>query len=329
MSDTKIKNCKKDCVNKVKSQHYVPQFLLNNFNYRKRKKKNKSYYYLYVYDKHEDNIYSSSVENIAHENYYYNISKNESAESFFHSYETAAGSIVKEIINTESLRALSHEDKSELADFLALQFARSPHVRKIHSGIAEELSNVVERFKDNGLDISASDMNGKAMSISSMMVNYKDYANRFLEKDWYLLKTDSVEFQIGDSPIVRNNVFNKNSDKVSLGSDYIEIYMPLCPQLTLMLLCPKIYQFFERKTIEELHRYRDGDYFVSNPLQVDLINKLHVMYSRRYIYSKNNNFDIAKKLIKNHPNLKDGLGFVVEKVFNKDIWGNKYEQLKI
>ena len=54
-------------MNKIKTQHYVPRFYLNNFKSSDNK--------IFVYDKATDKVFNTAVENIACENYFYDSAK--------------------------------------------------------------------------------------------------------------------------------------------------------------------------------------------------------------------------------------------------------------
>lgn len=71
------------------------------------------------------------------------------------------------------------------------------------------------------------------------------------------------------------------------GVDGIEIYLPLSPNLCLYL-CDR----------------QDG----FRPLKTEKINKLTIMQSNKYIFSKYEKFDFIERIIKKHPEYVDKTG---------------------
>jgi hypothetical protein len=85
-------------MSKIKNQHYVPKFYLKNFLNSSGK--------IFVFDKSTGKIFGTNVENVANENYFYDISEldektgiDQFLEKHFHPLETKISELLKKLID--------------------------------------------------------------------------------------------------------------------------------------------------------------------------------------------------------------------------------------
>lgn len=101
----------------------------------------------------------------------------------------------------------------------------------------------------------------------------------------------------------------------------IEIYMPLSPSVVLSLLCEKTFdelvakyeknkEQLDRKGLFQTRNFVNG---VRRKIPIECINEnvenlnsLQVIFSERFLFSKNNDFKLAHEMIEENGELKKG-----------------------
>ena len=131
----------------TKNQHFVPRCYLKNFLDENGK--------IAVLDKQNLKIYKTNINNVANQNYFYDLPKNEHLdiqffEKMFNTYEAEYGNKIK--ILFESLKSIKEnsfndtleEFKNFFALYFCLQWVRTLQTRKLASNI---LKLVLEQIK--------------------------------------------------------------------------------------------------------------------------------------------------------------------------------------
>ena len=103
-----------------------------------------------------------------------------------------------------------------------------------------------------------------------------------------------MPFWTSDHPIAMDNIINPSKfDSYGLFSKGINFHFPLSPEISLCFLDPTTSFFFPDKL-----ELKDIDNVIYQ-------NQLQVKSSYRTIISNKNDFNLAKEIIKDYPNLKD------------------------
>ena len=222
--------------------HYVPRFILKQFASNPQYKKKK----LFVFDKWEDKIFQSSVNNAGCENHFYDfkvLDKNVSAEFGLAEIDGDAASIFNSIVEKESLADLSDEDKVIIAIFCSIQIARTPQHRAVIETLFTDMFDKVEelwgvREIDGEPELSEEELKAEScMAISGAT----EFTKHLISKQWLLTKAPAnCSFYISDNPIAKQNVVDSGPfwGNLGLACPGIEIYMPLSKKLTLAMFCP-------------------------------------------------------------------------------------------
>src|SRR4030067_973752 len=100
-------------------QHYVPQLLLRNFAMNSKKKG------IYVFDKQKETSYYDGIDRISAEKGFYDLEVDEDLQRI----ENRVGTVIKKIIDKESLINLADGEKYLLSEFIAIQITRVKHIR--------------------------------------------------------------------------------------------------------------------------------------------------------------------------------------------------------
>lgn len=312
-----------------KRQHYVPQFLLRNFTDAKNEQ-------LYVFDKQEEKEFKTNIINIAAEKGFYNFDFMDvklSIELSLSQLETKATDLIKVVIKEGSLRQLTDKDKKMLSLFFAIQKNRVTAQRTMISGLNKILENHIIKMGLNPLEVKGfekmDEKDVKELSIK-MVIDAEQQAPYFYNKAWILFQTvDNYPFIISDNPIVMQNQNNfKPYGNLGLGVRGIEIYMPISKTFLLAFSC-RTNESMIRELNQKYNSYKnlipnldkelgvepdyyervlksidEGEPFLFKPENVENVNSLQVIFSNRYVYSSDGNFDMVKDMIKKEPALK-------------------------
>lgn len=230
----------------AKVQHYVPQFLLRNFNNGKKDQ-------VWVYDKLSNRAFPSNTKNIASESRFYDFEsagQSHSIEPWLSELEGHAKLVIDTILNADSLTVLTNENRQILAEFLAVQSTRTKNFREEWNSFPRILR---EHLENNGDQVAPGSQaegilrefneNDSKQQTTEIVLNAPDtYSSHFLDKGWLLAATSiKTPFLIGDNPIARQNMVNQPyQGNLGLACTGIEIYLPLSSTRALAIWCPTL-----------------------------------------------------------------------------------------
>ena len=103
---------------KIKIQHYVPQFYLRNFS-----NKDGSTYFINCFDKVTQKIYTVNIDSIAAEKYFYDDDEdaNQSVERKLGQMEAILSQACSALVKTEDVSVLSADQRKALAYLVTLR----------------------------------------------------------------------------------------------------------------------------------------------------------------------------------------------------------------
>ncbi len=309
--------------NHPRNQHYVPQFLLRNFTAGKRKQ-------LHVFDKLRESRFTTSPRNVAAEAGFYDFEydgRQHSLEPFMARMEAGVSRIVEGILHKESLSHLTKEDRIAVSLFAAVQQLR---VRGARHRIKSMISGLRNCLADRGIDPgdAVPEMNDddvKHYSLSSISMA-KEFAKHFYNKAWVLQRAPRGNpFCTSDNPITLYNLVKRpGRGNFGLESPGVEIYLPISKQFSICFLCRSIQRAIQKylQDAAEVERssgfcphdisstkriaqaVASGDPDPLLPENVTHQNSLQVLYSSRFVFSSNGDFELVKSMITANPQLK-------------------------
>ncbi len=314
-------------------QHYVPKFLLRRFGSGKKDR-------LHVFDKHTDATFASSAGKLAAKNNFYDfefMGEPVTIEPVLGRVESKAGKHIARIIKDGRLNLNDPEERGELAAFFAIQMVRTPAVQATHSDIFNRMEAYL-RAEGAPQEFFAPDHavgEGKNAERALMAKNIcnapSDYGAALIDKDWLLFKTDNKhQYLIGDHPLTMHNMVEREGrGNLGVAVEGIELYFPLSPTLALAIWCPS-----HRETLKNslqsidrlvgasntkrdwvkaksdvlaiLEALQTGEPLQSNPENIEFFNSLQVSTAERFVFSSNDDFSIAKEMIRANPELRYG-----------------------
>ena len=306
----------------AKVQHYVPQFLLKSFGVGKKQ-------HLHVYDKKTGRTFQTNSKNVAGESRFYDFEFEGhmlTIEPSLSQIEAKAKTQFRRLLESDSLKVLSEEDRAILAVFFAIQFTRTRCYREQWRALPELLGDKLRRSALNCKEqtiieeyIQPLDENqNKIEAVRSIINAPKDFAIHFANKIWILLKAERrTPFLIGDNPLALQNSMNMEPyGNIGLAAQGIEIYFPLSPVRALALWCPSHEEMFQRAIIansrdplairQTVDAIETGCPLQFQPMNVINFNSLQIRFSERYIFSNIDDFSLAQEMVTSYPNLRFG-----------------------
>lgn len=332
----------------TKKEHYVPRCYLINFeNINGR---------INVFDKVKMEQRSQSKEEIAHENYFYDLDFEkqllnftstkqeeikrdikkltgendwEKIKSIFLNpkyvekgylcpIEGLYDQLLKRIISKNSnvnewvikkCYSFSEEDKSLLSLFLAIQIIRTKAFRDTISQTYEKLlqtlaykqqMNDKDALSKEEFAIKADKEFIKLEHISMMLdeENTTQFAEILANHHWMLyVNTTNTPFFTSDNPVSTiPHKQNKFMSSGALNSEGVEVVFPISPNLLLAM--------YERRMYSSL--VKDRSYcIIKESKYVDYFNRAQIINSLRCVFSPSDNFDLAKEVCTEYPQIRD------------------------
>lgn len=300
-------------------QHYVPQFLLRNFTDAEGK--------LWAFDKHTDCVFRASPANVAAECGFYDYCDSEGRTDTF---ETATGQlddqaavVIHNLLAKRNLDTLSAKQRYILAAFAAAQLVRTATLRASIQHMTEQLTGKFRRWAEavqkrvdagdfeppfsestgGGMSLEQleqfSEDDGRLMSLKLIQDSVTQYAAILLQKRWFLAAAPAVApFYCSDNPLVLHNERRVPFGGLGIGQKDIQIYLPLSSNLTFCMFCPELAQEF-----------RDIESAIPLDIPeacVQFQNSLQVNYAERFVLCERDDFELARKILTDHPECRDG-----------------------
>ena len=291
---------------KVKKEHYVPQSYLERF--AKKGKK------LFVYDKYVQRIRPANIRDVAEEKYFYDIPEHLITEEFARRgihpqiIEKILGNIeakfkraIDDVLACPIDQPLDKGLRGAMCYFLAIQLLRTRDVRNVAMEMQKKfLQTLVDdlvkiNFPEHTNLTPRVELKHESLMHIKLILDPNivgPFADILHNHIWLLgVNKSSKPLYTSDTPIVRHHWVE---GKYLTGWDApgIEIVFPLNPYHILILR--------ERTFFNEEEQY-DGLKVDLNSNHVEHYNRLQVIHSHRQIYSLSDDFDLAKKVCKEKP----------------------------
>lgn len=321
---------------RIKHTHIVQREYLKNFSIEEDGK-----YFIWRFDKTTGEIKKLTIDKVAVENYFY---PQEVEDWLKKEVEDKGISIIEKIINQKTVKKLDQEEKLNMARWLIVQDLRTrEYFNVIKQGLKETAEAILKKdfipyeFPDEEpekISIEIEEDQIKAIQIS-MMRRFERYSPIISESlHWNLVENNTgISFYTSDHPVIKDNTYLNSFRKLTnqkvfgSGKGYfskgVELHLTLNPEIRLIIMnLEPLYDMLREmwKTIKEnpqLYRivwplfphdkYKQlkGDKMQANKDTVLYINEHIVAFSNRFVFSKDNNFSIAKNFLERIPEYKD------------------------
>lgn len=184
------------------------------------------------------------------------------------------------------------ENRITLANFFALQESRTLAFRDEYDDM---IRGANQRLQKDGLTFQIQTENEtKEFQARFLFDTSTAFSIALLEMKWILVSNlTSRPFWTSDNPIVRYNPHKSELvGNLGLKSSGIQLHIPISPWLAI-IICDS----FE-------YAHEDSEKTADHP-NIDFNNSGQVLYSRQYIFSIDDNFDLAQKMISEDSDLSN------------------------
>ncbi|MEP2772982.1 MAG: DUF4238 domain-containing protein [Fulvivirga sp.] len=290
-------------MSKVKTQHYVPRFYLEEFSSNEQ---------IWAFDKTNKNVFKSNISNVASENYFYDSQTLDelSGEQFIE--KTLSGiegilasklrSIIARINEQQTRYKIDEADRIALSELFLVQLIRTKEMR---NNMELSKKTLLEELHTKGFtDTSAyidSEINSKddhLKFIITALAKTESYDVMY-DKVWVVYyNTSKHKFYTSDSPTCKHM-----HDDIT--PNIYELFMPLSPTIGVSALSRQ----------NRLHPLELRTINISNTENVKFLNSLTIYNSHRFIFNKFNDFKLAESVMRNNPDLAK-IGRPRFKIFN-------------
>ena len=295
-----------------RKHHYVPQSILRNFSIDGERRN------VFVFDKALQRSFASPILDAGAERNFYRVhlgAEELNYESFFDRLDCRLAELLTKVLDSESLLALSAEERSDLAMVTACQLLRTKLQRTSPIDIARQLA---QRFQDEGMESPGSIADSDARFLSfQRLLDFQPIIDLLASKDILLITVRDAKLWTSDNPIVFHNNFPNG--RPALAAPGVEIYYPLSSHLCLGFLCPSIKQSLEESSdsrhpmpasrdslmLRLLKSLREQTPLESSEDYSLFLNSMQIRQSSRFLYNSENDFKQAKQAISKHPHLGD------------------------
>jgi hypothetical protein len=258
--------------NKIKKQHYVPQFLLRNWS------EDDSSIKVFLL-KGNKRIEKAPINEQSQKKYYYG--KDQKIEKLYGSLEIDASTVVKKIQKREEL---TKNDIRILKHFIAIQHTRTPGKIDEFNDILTEMSKDIllksHKFDDekNAIDsVKVSINNHQIWQLLMYLQSFLLYTDlRFI----ILVSNTTNKFVIGQDPVIITNKFLEErhwaNSKKGLGLKGVTILLPISPDYVICFYDNESYSIIGEKK-----------YHILTDEEINNLNMYQFLNTKDSIYYKN------------------------------------------
>ena len=253
---------------------------------------------IYQYDKQERKAVATTPKKVAWEDNFYTLTDADALkmENGLKGVEGKASSVIKHIINTESLQGLSVSDLASLLTFVALQTVRTSQFRNITVGCQQLPFQALGglQFLPNAKDTPPKDIPKDKQNVTyhaKSILSGFEFVLESLEhmKRTVLVNDTSIPFWTSDNPVVRYNNIYGGSRPDTIGS---QITLPLSPRIMLAFYDPT-YDRLVRSASNGRYTYGGVMHTVVREDVIDY-NQLQFKFATRFVYSSRSLFPYMK-----------------------------------
>lgn len=283
----------------VKIQHYVPRFYLRNF-----AADHAADHLIHCFDKANSKQFIVNIGKIAGEKYFYDLGDktHELVEGILSRYEGVFDDAYYRLVTKKHLGYLDWNEKESIAYFLATQEIRTKEMREFFRNIAKDLKRSLStrnppedfRKKLEKLGMEKSIRSAQLELLFETLTGKAEFVDTVLKMKWILIENNTkMPFWTSDHPVNRFNPEDWSPyGNLGLLSQGIQICFPLTSRLSLSVVDPIEYYFIPDKMVA------DEDHVLFQ-------NTLQVRSSTRHIFSRKDDFSVARRWLKENPSFRD------------------------
>jgi hypothetical protein len=299
-------------IDRTKKEHYVPQFYLRRFC--------SSDGGIFVYDKPLNKVFRANVRDIASDKYFYDmpaidgvVGMEQFVEKYFHPIESETAAVLEKLVlelDSGTFDHLSGEHRSTLSIFLVFQFMRTVEAR--HE-IVQTIEKLEERLLRDFLATKHPEVADKDFKVvlneeehaslhAEHLLNYEfvtEMAETISKHLWFIdVNETPLKLFCSDNPLVKQpHIRHPWRTMSGLASKGIEIVFPISSKYAIDIAEGTVFASMASK---------DGQAIIIRESEnIVFFNSLQVRDSTRQVFCETGEFDLAKEMCRNHPELRE------------------------
>lgn len=284
---------------RIKNQHYVPRFLLNEFCIHD----NTGHSHVWCFDKRDGKTFRAAVENICAERSFYDLDSDQGAEFAFAEMEGKLRQCHRAVLEARDISLLSTHERAGIAVLIALQQMRTRAFRNTINEALEMASAAVKAVNPEGevnssilpsMDFSEEDP-AKLLQLGLIDRAIPEFAKSLLQMKWILLVNQTeLPFWCSDNPFTSFNPYpHDEHDGRGFERMGSQTQFPFSSNIALSIVDPRCYSQYPAVIPLD-----DPQFVVFN-------NHLQVKNAERFVFSSSNDFELAKQMVAEKPSLKN------------------------
>jgi len=296
---------------RVKKEHYVPQFYLENFSSNRNN--------LYVYDKNNKKSFSAAIRDIANEKYFYDLSSKEEEklgtkqfiEKFFHPIEGSTSLTIASLLlrlPTQESSCFTRSEMTLLSEYLFYQFIRTKQYRELYINrlmlhMLKKLCDLHLRLKFRENVVSEYNLGVDEPVVQAKFImntrRREDTIASFIDRYWIVLENQTgTPFYTSDHPLVKiAHKISPGLTHAGLKSSGIEIVFPISSVYSIVLLEKSYFRVYEE--------YHCRKVVLNDEENVNFYNWLQIKDSYRQLYCEESTFELINRSLSISPYLFD------------------------
>jgi hypothetical protein len=306
----------------TRRQHFVPQLLLNSFADMSAK--------LFGYDMAADKVFRTTVRDAGHQSHFLSDPARDGDEGpgsyfehFFQQFEGTAASAVRNVeahAQLGVLQVIGPAEREPLAQFIALQYLRTPAARAGAVQVAEMLKHslATELLRKNAFDVENRSIQQTLEDFAVMTPDEQremqaanlldpavidDMANKLSAHVWLMAVNRTQQpLYIADHPVALHGHVHRPGRGVGIASYGVEVTLPLSSTLQLSLYER---EFVRDELLPEIESLDGCLYLSLDPDNILYARWLQVTSARQFVYCPANDFADARRICDANPELRD------------------------
>lgn len=276
---------------------------------------------IWVFDKSSGRAWVSSILNAGSENDFNSVQLDAGKwnfEDLFQDVDSRSARLVSQIVDRRSVGWFKPGDRVALIDLFATQILRTHFARTTPRHLGARMRDLVRGL---GFDPDAD----PAMAMPSDAALRLGAVRSFLQRDRIAISMVRLvptlfaapagqHFILSDDPVAMANAFPYGD--IGLQAHGIIACLPIAPDLAVALVCPTIvsrYEAIDQAEMEagqrarmEAYRqgFRTGEAIEIEAAELDGWNHRQVARSARYLYAAIDDFDFARQILNEEPQLR-------------------------
>jgi len=277
---------------RCKNQHYVSRFQLREFRIPGTSIEHAQ---VWCFDKREERSFPVAVEKVCAEGAFYDLDGDQVVDQVLTDLENKLSPCLRALIDARNVSRLTTDERAGVAVLIATQHLRTRAFRNTIREAARLAANAAQSKGDGTVPSDLSEEDPAKRFQVYLMDRANAFAESLLRMKWILLVNETQSpFWYSDNPFTLSNVLPFDPhDGQGFERPGSQTHFPLNPSLVLSIVDPRCYPQYP--TVVPVRELKN----------VIFNNHLQVKSAERFLFSRDDEFALARRMIANRPSLRD------------------------